>query len=82
VASSEVPDTAVAALPATNDEPATPATTVPVASTPGSNVGFARFIVAGVGVLAIAAALGSLEITKRTRKVPSGMAALEQAHGV
>ncbi len=82
VPSSEVPDTTVSSSSATSDRSVPPTTAAQVAMTPASDPGTSRFVVVGVGVLAIAGALGSLEITKRTRRIPAAIGSLEQVHGV
>jgi len=45
-----------------------PPTTTAVALTPGDKLPKARFIVVGLGAMALLSALAALEITKRTRR--------------
>ena len=66
VTSSEVPATTVVV------EAAPPTTVAAPSLTPGFAVARTRYIVVGLGVLALLAALFALEITKRTRRMPAG----------
>jgi hypothetical protein len=50
------------------DEADTPATTVPTVITPFVNLARSRFAVPGIGAMALASAVGVLEITKRPRR--------------
>ncbi len=59
----EAPPTSAVAAPVDDS-----ATTTTIATTPGLDLGRGRFAVAGIGAVALGAALGALELTKRTRR--------------
>jgi hypothetical protein len=81
-ATSEVPATSVPSVaevvPATTIAgEAAPATTVPPAVTAPLDLPFSRYVVVGLGVLALLSALLALEITKRTRRADPAVASLD-----